>query len=173
MIPGRLPHELKKKRPFELVEEEATLSLARTSDKIRVRVERLFRRFGLQSSSQYNVLRILRGEGAPMRVLDIAERTVTEVPGITGLIDRLEAAGFVRRERCTNDRRVIYVSITEAGRRVLADLDQPLGDLNRRLMAGLSRLEVVELIRLLDKLRAALEQDQEPTINTGNRPTKE
>src|SRR5437660_1304202 len=112
---NRLQHELKKKRPFESLEEEAGLSLARTSDQLRVRCERLFRRHGLQSDSQYNVLRILRGEGRPMRVLDIAERTVTEVPGITGLIDRLERAGLVGRQRCTEDRRVVYVSITEAG----------------------------------------------------------
>jgi MarR family transcriptional regulator, 2-MHQ and catechol-resistance regulon repressor len=150
---GRLQDELKKKKPFALREEEAALSLARTSDQLRVRFERLFRRFGLQSGSQYNVLRILRGEGTPMRVLDIAERTVTEVPGITGLIDRLERAGLVVRERCTEDRRVIFVSITPAGMQVLAEIESPLHAMNRRLMAALGRDEIDELIRLLEKLR--------------------
>jgi DNA-binding MarR family transcriptional regulator len=155
-VSSRLQDELKKKRPFESREEEAGLSLARTSDQIRVRVERLFRRYGLQSGSQYNVLRILRGEGRPMRVLDIAERTVTEVPGITGLIDRLERAGLVVRQRCTEDRRVVYVSITEAGLGVLADLDGPVLDLQRRLMLQLSPAELGELIRLLEKVRRSI-----------------
>jgi len=156
---SRLQHELKKKKPFDTPEEEAVLSLARTDDRLRVRGERLLRRFGLQSGSQYNVLRILRGEGKPMRVLDIAERTVTEVPGITGLIDRLEQAGLVARQRCTADRRVIYVSITEAGLRVLAELDTPLIALHRQLLRRLSRAEIDELIRLLEKLRQSIADD--------------
>jgi DNA-binding MarR family transcriptional regulator len=150
---SRLQHELKKKRLFESPEQEAALGLARTSDQLRIRIERLFRRFGLQSGSQYNVLRILRGEGAPMRVLDIAERTVTEVPGITGLIDRLESAGLVCRERCSRDRRVIFVSITERGLQALADLDGPLAELHRLLMRRLNRSELETLIGLLDKVR--------------------
>src|SRR5438876_12278768 len=110
-MPGRLQHELKKKRPFESLEQELALNLQRTSDQIMIRFERLFRQYGL-TPSQYNILRILRGEGKPLPVLEIAARTVTVVPGITGLIDRLEKVGLVVRERCTDDRRVVYVSIT-------------------------------------------------------------
>src|SRR5947208_15317481 len=108
---SRLQAELKKKNPFASLEAEATLNLARTNDRVQIRFERLFREFGL-TPSQYNILRILRGEARPMPVLEIAERTVTLVPGITGLIDRLERAEFVCRRRCTEDRRVIYVEIT-------------------------------------------------------------
>ena len=156
-MPGRLQHELKKKRPFDSVEQEATLNLARTGDKVQIRFERLFRRHGLQSGSQYNVLRILRGEGKPMRVLDVAERTITEVPGITGLVDRLEKAGFVARARCTEDRRVVYVAITPAGLKVLAELDAPLAELHHQLMKHLNRDELKELVRLLEKVRAPLD----------------
>ena len=151
---GRLQHELKKKKPFESLEQEAMLNLARAADRLQIRFERLFRRHGLQSGSQYNVLRILRGEGQPMRVLDIAERTITEVPGITGLVDRLERAGFVERRRCPEDRRVVYVSITAKGQDVLTGLEAPLADLHREVMGHLSQPELRELIRLLEKVRA-------------------
>ena len=66
------------------------LSLLRTNDQLQIRFARLFREHGL-TPSQYNILRILRGEARPLPILEIAGRTVTVVPGITGLIDRLEA----------------------------------------------------------------------------------
>src|SRR5271156_5630782 len=104
-----LQHELKKRQPFASPQQEATLSVVRTSDQLQIRFARLLREYGL-TPSQYNILRILRGEGKPLPILEIASRTITIVPGITGLIDRLERAGFVNRLRCEKDRRVIYVA---------------------------------------------------------------
>src|SRR5262245_59193790 len=125
MTRPKLQHELKKKRPFASPEQEAALSVLRTSDQLQIRFARLFREYDL-TPSQYNVLRILRGEGKPLPILEIASRTITVVPGITGLIDRLEKAGFVNRLRCEKDRRVIYVTLTDHGTKTLAALDEPL-----------------------------------------------
>src|SRR5918911_2440606 len=133
MTTPKLQHELRKKRPFESPEQEAALSVLRTSDQLQIRFAWLLRGHGL-TPSQYNVLRILRGEGKPLPVLEIASRTITVVPGITGLIDRLEQAGFVSRLRCEKDRRVIYVALTDQGTKTLADLDEPLLALHRKLM---------------------------------------
>ena len=155
MTTPKLQHELKKKRPFESPEEEAALNVMRTSDQLQIRSARLLREHGL-TPSQYNVLRILRGEGKPLPILEIASRTITVVPGITGLIDRLEKAGFVNRLRCEKDRRVIYVALTDQGTRTLADLDEPLIALHRKLLGHLSQAELKELIRLLEKVREPL-----------------
>src|SRR5215469_758125 len=125
MTTPRLQHELKKKRPFESPAEEAALNIVRASDQLQIRFARLLREHGL-TPSQYNVLRILRGEGKPLPILEIASRTITVVPGITGLIDRLEQAGFVNRLRCAKDRRVIYVALTDHATTTVADLDEPL-----------------------------------------------
>jgi DNA-binding MarR family transcriptional regulator len=152
MAVPKLQHELKKKRPFDMPEEEAALSIVRTSDQLQIRFARLLREYGL-TSSQYNVLRILRGEGKPLPILEIASRTITVVPGITGLIDRLEQAGFVNRLRCEKDRRVIYVALTDHGIKTLAVLDEPLALLHRQLMGHLSPGELKDVIRLLEKLR--------------------
>jgi DNA-binding MarR family transcriptional regulator len=152
----KLQHELKKKRPFESPEEEAALNVVRTSDQLQIRLARLLRAYGLTSPTQYNILRILRGEGKPLPILEIASRTITVVPGITGLIDRLERAGFVNRLRCEKDRRVIYVALTDQGTRTLADLDEPLIALHRKLLGHLSQAELKELIRLLEKVREPL-----------------
>ncbi len=97
MAGGRLQHELKKRGPFDSPEQEATLNIARTADRFGICFSRLFREYGL-TSSQYNVLRILRGEGKAMPILEIADRMLAAVPGITGLIDRLEGMGLISRE---------------------------------------------------------------------------
>src|SRR5271165_2475008 len=146
MTTPKLQHELKKKRPFESSVEEAALNIVRTSDQLQIRFARLLREYGLTSPTQYNILRILRGEGKALPILEIASRTVTVVPGITGLIDRLEKAEFVARRRCTEDRRVIYVEILPKGLEVLGRLDQPVLDLHHELMGHLSEKELKELI---------------------------
>src|SRR4029079_5856355 len=149
----KLQHDLKKKRPFESLEEEAALNLVRSSDQSQIRFARLLRGYGLSSPTPYNILPILRGEGKPLPILEIASRTVTVVPGITGLIDRLEHAGFVNRLRCEKDRRVVYVALTDQGSKALADLDEPLSAMHNKLLGHLSQADLKDLVRLLEKLR--------------------
>jgi DNA-binding MarR family transcriptional regulator len=108
------------------------------------------------TSSQYNILRILRGEGQPLPILEIADRMLTVVPGITGLIDRLEKAGLVERRRCQEDRRIIYVALRDKGTNLLTKLDAPVMQLHQRLMGHLSDTELKELTRLLEKTRAGM-----------------
>jgi MarR family transcriptional regulator, 2-MHQ and catechol-resistance regulon repressor len=155
-VGGRLREELKKRRPFDSPEQEATLNIARTADRFGICFARLFREHGL-TPSQYNVLRILRGEGRPLPILEVADRLIAAVPGITGLIDRLEALALVSRERSTEDRRVVFVAITPKGLDLLAKLDGPEAALHRRLIGHLSPAELRELIRLLEKARQPLD----------------
>src|SRR5450755_875285 len=156
MATAKLQHELKKKRPFESPEEEAALNIVRTSDQLQIRFARLLREYGLTSPTQYNILRILRGEGKPLPILEIASRTIAVVPGITGVIDRLERAGFVNRLRCEKDRRINYVALTDQGMTTLAALGEPPVALHRKLMGHLSQGDLKELIRLLEKVRGPL-----------------
>jgi DNA-binding MarR family transcriptional regulator len=150
-----LDREIKKKRPFESPREEAILNLLRTCDQYQIRFARLFRAYGL-TPSQYNVLRILRGEGQRLPILEIAARTITVVPGITGLVDRLEEAGFVKRQRCREDRRVTWVSLTDKAHKTLAALDEPIAALHERLIGHLTQGELRDLTRLLEKARERL-----------------
>lgn len=157
---SRLQRELKKQRPFDLPEQEAFLNILRTNDQFQNRFGRLFREYAL-TTSQYNVLRILRGEGKPMPCLEIAERMVQVVPAMTGLLDRLEAQELIRRERCTQDRRVVYVELTDKGLELLNRMDQPVRDLHKSLMGHLSAAELKELSRLLEKARVSLDVGDE------------
>jgi MarR family transcriptional regulator, 2-MHQ and catechol-resistance regulon repressor len=152
---GNLQREIKKRRPFESPEQEAMLNLVRTNDRFQFRFARLFREYGL-TPSQYNVLRILRGEGKPLPCLEVADRMIAAVPAITGLIDRLEAMSLVARDRSTEDRRVVFVEITPKALDLLARLDQPVDDLHKKLVGHLTQAELRELSRLLEKARLSL-----------------
>ena len=150
-----LQREIKKKKPFDSPTQEAILNILRTADRFQNRFGRLFREHGL-TASQYNVLRILRGEGKPLPCLEIADRMIQVVPAITGLIDRLEAHGLVVRERCAEDRRVIYIALTAEAEKILKEIDQPLQDMHEQLIGHLSHAELKELSRLLEKARQSM-----------------
>ena len=156
MASGDLERRIGKRDPFSAREEAALLGLLRTSDRVQVLFTRLFREHGL-TPAQYNVLRILRGEGRPTPILEVADRMLTATPGITGLIDRLEKLELVRRERCETDRRMIFVAITPRAVELVGRLDEPIRELHRRLLARLGRDEIQTLIRLLDAIREPIE----------------
>lgn len=156
MTKSRLQQELRKRHPFDSIEQEANLNLLRTSDQFQNRLGRFFREHGL-TSSQYNVLRILRGEGRPMPSLEIGQRMIQVVPAITGLIDRLEKQGLVERQRSTEDRRVVFIEITPEATALLKQIDGPLLEMHEELSGHLTRTELKELTRLLEKIRSKTE----------------
>ena len=157
---GQLQRELKKRQPFESLEIEAILNILRTADQFHNRFGRFFREYGL-TNSQYNVLRILRGEGKPIPSLEIAGRMVQVVPAITGLIDRLEKQELVKRNRCTEDRRVVYVELTKKGAKLLGEIDEPDVALHKELIGHMARKELKELSRLLEKARESLNMTED------------
>lgn len=148
-----LAAELNKKRPFDLPEQEAWLSLLRTTSLLAAHIERAFKPHAL-SEATYNALRILRA-GGPRTCSEIGRDLVARVPDVTRIIDRLEKAGLATRCRESSDRRVVHIRITDKGLDLLARLDQPLRDVHKRQFQPLTRAEIALLIRLLEKLRAA------------------
>lgn len=152
MISQRLSDELKLKKDFQRVEQEVIVSVLRTSDALEYRLRQFFRQYDL-SQQQYNILRILRGAEGPLPILEVANRLISKVPGITGLIDKLEKRDLVARHRCDADRRVWYVALTKAGTRLLADMDEPNGALEVELAGHLTEEEARQLVQLLDRLR--------------------
>jgi MarR family transcriptional regulator, 2-MHQ and catechol-resistance regulon repressor len=150
--PKDLAAELGKREPFASPEQEAFLNLARTYESLAGDFDRLFKEHGL-SSPQFNALRILRGHAEPMQVYQIAERMVTPQTDITRLVDRLELAGFVKRERCGEDRRVVWVTLTAAGKSVLKKLDRPVNELHQQQFRHFNQRELHTLSQLLFKAR--------------------
>ena len=154
--------ELKQKKPFARKSEEALVSLMRTAELVRRLIDGAIEEKGGITGQQYNVLRILRGAGEKgLPTLDIVDRLVEETPGITRLIDRLEAKGLVTRERCKTDRRQVFCRITRTGLTLLDKLDEPLADALDAAVSSLKRKDLSQLIELLDKTRDGVHQTKE------------
>lgn len=128
------------------------MDVLRTADVLRRYFSSVLEPYGV-TGQQYNVLRILRGAPAGLQTMEIAERMIEKTPGITGLIDRLEEKGLIERERCEEDRRCVYCSITTKGRKLLAMLDEPIREADEDAMASLSESEAETLSRLLRAVR--------------------
>ena len=150
-----LQRELRQRRPFSSSAQEALLGLLRTADLVQRAISRVVEPEGV-TAQQFNVLRILRGASPePIATLAIGERMVEQTPGITRLLDRLEAKGLVRRQRCPNDRRQVHCFITPAGLALLASLDVPVSEAGEAVMRPIGRKGQKALIELMDTLRRA------------------
>lgn len=153
-----LREELNKLRAFDDPAVEAALNIERTAARFRAQVQRLLRPHGL-SPAGYNVLRILRGhspsprEPKPRTCTQIRADMITPVPDLTRLIDRLASDGLVGRCTCPKDARAVHVAITDAGRTLLAALDEPIQTLHRLQLGHLSERDLAQLSRLLVKAR--------------------
>jgi DNA-binding MarR family transcriptional regulator len=149
----RILDELRQTRPFPSRADEALVSLLRTTEVVRRQLARSIEESAV-TPQQYNVLRILRGAGGEgMPTLDIAARMIEHTPGITRLLDRLEAKGLVRRERCPHDRRQVLCWISDRGLALLAELEAPVAKAAEETFADLSAAELDTLLMLLERLR--------------------
>lgn len=145
--------EIKQRKPFTCREEELFLNILRSSDLLQRRISEVLKASEL-SSTQYNVLRILRGAGGEgLACGEISNRMVTRDPDITRLLDRLEKRGLVARSREKEDRRVVTARIAPAGLDLLKKLDEPVVQMHRAQLGHLEAKQQETLIRLLEIAR--------------------
>ena len=153
-----LKREIVQERPFASLEEEAMLNLMRTSDCLSRAFHRKTRQWGL-SSTQYNVLRILRGAHPNgLTCATIGSRMITAEPDITRLLARLKALKLIRQQRDSEDRRVLWTCISEAGLNLLREMDPVIQAAPKELLARLNNVELTELIRLLELARCGCQE---------------
>jgi DNA-binding MarR family transcriptional regulator len=148
--------EIAQTRPFQTLEQEAVISLARTAALIEHRTAEMLRPHGI-TPTQYNALRILRGAGAEgLCRNDVGRRMVRLVPDATRLLDRLEQMGLVARSREDADRRYVRARLTPRGRQLVDSLDSVLLDAADRQVGHLGEERLRALVALLEDLRSAL-----------------
>ena len=134
-------------------EELAYLDLLRTTDMLSRGPSQALKTEDL-SSTQYNVLRILRGAPEGLPCGEIGNRMITRDPDITRLLDRLEKRHFISRSRESKDRRMVLTRITPEGLKVLSRLDEPVQEAHRRQLGHLGRERLLELSELLRDCRS-------------------
>lgn len=149
----KLKDEIKQSRPFNSLEQEAMLSIHRTDAVLSYAIIETLRPFDI-TPTQYNVLRILKG-ARPDGLCrdDIRQRLISQVPDVTRLLDRLEEAGLVGRERDSADRRLVTSRITDKGLAILEKLDDPIVKSHKQQLGHMTKAELRTLITLLAKAR--------------------
>lgn len=150
---SKLQKELKQTKPFASIREEAFLGIQFTAEILKMILIETLKTVNL-TLPQYNVLRILRGagsEGASVR--EIGDRMITKDSDVTRLLDRLEASKLIRRERQTQDRRIVRTFITRDGLALLSELDNRMNECHERQLGHLSEKQLKELSKLLDAVR--------------------
>ncbi len=155
MPSASLRQQLKKKGPFDSVEQEAMLSILRTSDLLENRLARLLREYEL-TPSQYNAMRIMRGEGEPMPCLEVADRMIQVAPAITRVVDQLVQRGLINKQQSSEDRRVFLIELTTAGARLLKKLDEPIKSLHQLLLGHVSKSDLKTLNGILETARQGM-----------------
>ena len=141
----------------ECIERDAHLDIARTSSALSDALERALRPHGL-TSAQYNVLRLLRAAD-PVGLCRNAlrERLPSRMPDVTRLLDRMEVAGFVTRERSPQDRRLVTTRITARGRQAADQLDAEVRREHQRRLGHLEPTQLRTLVDLLARVRTGIE----------------
>jgi DNA-binding MarR family transcriptional regulator len=134
-------------------EEAAFLDLLRTTDMLSRGPAKVLKAEDL-SSTQYNVLRILRGSPEGLPCGEIASRMITRDPDVTRLLDRMEKRDLISRCRKDEDRRTVMARITKEGLELVGRLDEPVQTAHRKQLSHMGRERLRALAELLSTARA-------------------
>lgn len=126
--------------------------------RLRPGIEAVFARHGLDAG-EFDVISTLLRSGEPWRLTPTAlyQTLMIFSGGLTARLNRLEAAGLIRRREAQEDRRSLLVELTETGRAKAEAAFREDMALERRLLDGLDATEQAELARLLTRLALSLE----------------
>ena len=148
--------ELRQSKPYDLVEEEVHVSIARTAALLERAVAQVLKPYGI-TPTQYNVLRILRGAGAEgLCRNEIGSRLINPVPDVTRLLDRMEDLALIARQRDEDDRRQVRTLLTAKGLGLVNDLDGVLRDGHVARLAHVPADRLTTLVSTLAEVRARL-----------------
>jgi MarR family transcriptional regulator, organic hydroperoxide resistance regulator len=101
---------------------------------------------------QLTVIKLLEAFG-DLSLSSLSERIRAQNSTVTGIIDRMEREGLVRRERSTTDRRVVFIRLSDKGRRLASGVDVEPMAIFRAALMSLTRDDARDLLRILTKLQ--------------------
>jgi len=148
-----LMEEMQMTQPFDPPELELHFNIIKTYEELQEQYGDFFKQFDL-SLSQYNVLRILYGaDNDGLTCQSISKRLVHRVPDVTRLVNRLTEKKLVQRKKCDHDRRVVWVSLTDEGRKLVKQMMEPLKQLTLTIFKPVSNNEQDKANEVLYKIR--------------------
>jgi MarR family transcriptional regulator, 2-MHQ and catechol-resistance regulon repressor len=146
-----IEQEIKQSR-FKSENQRAMINLLFTYGWTLERIKQVVAEEGI-THQQYNILRILRGSlPSPLSTLQIRARMLDKMSDTSRIVDRLIVKGLVKKGTCRTDRRLVDVTITEKGKKLLEKLDARQNEMEE-IFGNLTRDEARTLNSLLDKIR--------------------
>jgi MarR family transcriptional regulator, 2-MHQ and catechol-resistance regulon repressor len=139
--------------------------IIRTASALRKELDRVFSDAGL-SGPQFGILSQLETLGS-MPLGELGKRLWVSCGNVTGLVDKLVAAGYVRRVRLRKDRRVVRAELTDKGTELIRELIPRHRECVLRFTAGLADSELQNLKTLLEKTNGAPEEASGCSMNSG------
>lgn len=139
-------------RKFRTEYQKARINIIYTYNWLSEKINSIFEEWDI-TPRQFNILRILRGEGKPLSTLQIRQRMLDKMSDTSRIVDRLLKKGLVKKTPNGEDRRLVDVVITARGRKLLEKID-PFEEYADKIMDNLSEEETRTLNGLLDKLRS-------------------
>ena len=147
----RLEEELKQDK-FQSELQKAFLNVLVTANWLESDTTQKLKPFGI-SSQQYNVLRILKGQGdSAISVNDIMSRMIDKMSNASRLVEKLRKKELIERVICEHDRRQVDVRITPKGLRLLKDADYEMNNIGK-MSANITDKEAKILSEILEKIR--------------------
>ena len=131
--------------------QKGIINLIYTYNWMNEKMKSVFDKEGI-TGQQYNILRILRGAGKPISTLQIRERMLDKMSDTSRIVDRLVIKELAQKNTCKNDKRLVDVSITLTGKKLLEKIDRYENDMDA-IFGNLSAAEAKTLNTLLDKIR--------------------
>ena len=120
---------------------------------------------------QFNVLMLLKHADHPMTQKELSEWLLVDKSNLTGLVDRMESAGHLKRIKTEKDRRSYHLELTAEAETLLEELERPYRELLNSMMGDFSKEELLLVIRLMNKLQRAL--DDRCACSAANLPHNE
>lgn len=137
---------------FRNEHQKSAINLIYTFNWMNEKIDEIFEQFDI-TQQQFNILRILRGAGGgPLSTLQIRQRMLDKMSDTSRIVDRLIKKGFVKKNICKSDRRLVDVIITEKGKKLLDKIDGT-NDAMDAVLKNLTQADAKNLNLLLDKLR--------------------
>jgi len=138
-------------RSFRNDHQKGIINLIYTYNWMNEKMKKFFDREDI-TGQQYNILRILRGAGNPISTLQIRERMLDKMSDTSRIVDRLVIKGLAIKTVCKDDKRLVDVSISPKGKKLLEKIDRYEIEMDA-IFGSLSDTEAKTLNKLLDKIR--------------------
>lgn len=145
-----------KKEKSETVVNDALTALLNSAVMLKNATRQFFRDKKI-TEAQFNILRLLKSADHPLTQKELSEQLLVDKSNLTGLVDRMERAGHLQRQKTANDRRSYDLLLTAEAEKLFEELAPRYQKLLNSIMTELPPEDLVLMTAMLSKLQKSLD----------------